>query len=535
MKNKFFNTGKLVRFILRRERVSSTIWILAMALFSIGLAPMLANIFDDASRNALIETINNPAMIGMLGPIYGIDNYTAGAMYFNMMIQWIMITAVVMNIVLVVRHTRTDEENGRIDIFCALPTGKLSNLTAVMITTLIVNVVMAIITAIGIAATKVESMDFEGALLYSLCICMVGLVFAALTAVFAELCHTSRGAVGLSMIALGFLYLLRGAGDIKNETLSLISPLGLAQRTEAFVENNWTPIFILGIECVVITLIAFALHTHRDIRQGYLPERKGRATAPFYLHSPFGLAFRLVRMPFFAWLAGLFTIGAAYGSILGTIDKFVQSNEFYAMMIGANPDYSTAQMFVSMVNAIMSLFAVAPVLMMILKLRSEEKERYFENVLSRSVSRYSYMTSFIRMAILTSILAPCVTALGIYSSALAVLPDPDTLPLDYLLKANLVYVPALLFMLGVAVLLIGFIPRMTAAVWAYYAFAFFVTFLGRLPDTIPEWVSKLSPFGYIPNLPIDEINLSTLMILSGISFAMITIGLIGYRRRDILV
>lgn len=72
-------------------------------------------------------------------------------------------------------------------------------------------------------------------------------------------------------MALGFLYLLRGAGDIGNETLSYISPLGLAQRTQAFVENNWFPIPILLTEAAAVTAGAFALNGHRDVRQGYFP------------------------------------------------------------------------------------------------------------------------------------------------------------------------------------------------------------------------------------------------------------------------
>lgn len=534
MKNSFNNTGKLVRFILRRERLSSTLWIVLLSLFSILLAPMLESIFDRNARIALIETINNPAMIAMLGPIYGMEDYTAGAMYFNMMIQWLMITVVVMNIMLVVRHTRSDEEYGRIDMIRSLPTGRLSNLSAVMLTAVIINLVLAIITGVGIAIMNIESMGWNGSMLYSMTLSMVGLVFAALTAIFAQLCSTSRGAIGLSIVSLGFFYLLRGAGDVGNEALAYISPLGLAQRTKAYVENDWLPIFILLAEAIVLTVIAFVLNSHRDIRQGYLPEKKGREHARAYLCSPFGLAFRLVRMPFFGWILGMYIIGASYGSILGTIDNFVETSEFYSMMIGANPDFSTAQMFVSMVNSIMALCAVIPVVMMVLKLHKEEKEGYYVNVLSLAVSRQAYMASYVLIALIASILVQCAAALGIYTSAVAVLPDPGTLTLGYLLKANLVYVPALWCMLGLTILLIGLLPRMTAIIWGYFGFSFFVTFLRRLPDFIPEWLANLTPFTYIPNLPIDEIDYSKLVALTGIGVAMAIIGFAAYRRRDIM-
>lgn len=533
MKNNFNNTVRLVRFIIRRERVTSTLWIVILSLFSIVLAPMLVNMFDAQAREALIETINNPAMIGMLGPIYGIEDYTPGAMYFNMMVQWVMIAAAVMNILLIVRHTRNDEERGRADMVRSLPVGRLSNLAAVILTAAIMNLFVVLITGFGIAAMGVNSMNLGGSLLYSASIGTVGLFFAALTAVFSQLCTTSRGVTGLSLLSLGFLYLLRGAGDVGREILSLISPLGLAQRTQAYVENHWLPIFILLAEVIIIALIAFVLNSYRDIRQGFIPEKPGRESARLYLRSPYGLAFRLLLIPFFGWVFAMYVIGAAYGSILGRIDTFAQSSEFYSMMIGVRPEFSTAQMFVSMVTSIMALCAVVPVLMIVIKLRSEEKDGYFQNVLSRSVSRQTYMASYVAIAILASVLVQCATALGIYSASIMVLPDSSMLTLGYLLKANLVFLPALWIMLGFAVMLIGLFERMIAIVWGYFGFSFFVTFIGRLPGLFPDWLTKITPFGYIPNLPVDEINYGTLIIMSVIATVMIFIGVIAYRRRDI--
>lgn len=534
MKNSFKNTVNLVRFILLRERVSSVLWIVLLSAFSVALAPMLANMFDAPAREALILTVNNPAMISILGPIYGIENYTAGAMYFNMMVQWVLIAAAVMNIMFVVRHTRNDEEHGRVDMLRALPTGRLSNLSAALISALFVDLLLALVTGFGIAAAGVESMGLNGSLLYAAAVSAVGLVFAALAAVFSQLCGSSRGATGLSVIALGLLYLLRGAGDIGNETLSLLSPLGLAQRVQAYVQDNWLPVIVLLAEAALLAVLAFALNSRRDIRQGLIPEKKGRVNAGGGLLSPLGLAFRLLRVPFFGWIFGMYVIGAAYGSILGTIDTFVQSSEFYSMVIGARPEFSTAQMFVSMVTSLMALCAVVPVLIMALKLRSEEKEGYYQNVLSCSVSRQKYMTSFVVIALMTSFLVQCAAALGIYSAAIAVLPEPGALELGYLLKANLVFLPALWVMLGLAVLLMGHLPRASAAVWAYFGFSFFVSFLGRLPGILPDWVTKLTPFGYIPSLPVDEVNLSTLLLMSGLAALLIFCGGYAYRRRDII-
>lgn len=534
MKNNFTGTGKLVGFILRRERWTSTLWILFLSAFSVVLAPMLAQMFDAPAREALILTIDNPAMIAILGPIYGREQYTEGAMYFNMMIQWVMIAAAIMNILLVVRHTRTEEERGRIDMLRALPTGMFSGLGAVIITAAAVNLLVMVLTGAGIALCGVAHMGWNGSMLYGAAIGAVGFVFAAITAMCAQIFTTSRGTTGISIVLLGFFYLLRGAGDIGNEVLSYISPLGLAQRTQAYVENYWTPILLLLAEAAILFAAAFVLSSRRDIRQGFLPERRGAEHAGKALCSPFGLAFRLLRMPFWGWVIGMFVIGASYGSILGTIDTFVQSSEVYSLIIGARPEFSAAQMFVSMVTALMALCAAASVLMMIGRLRGEEKDGYSLQVLSRAVSRQTYMAGYVLAALLMSIFVQGASALGIYASAAAVLPDKGALPLGYLMKANLVYLPALWVMLGCMVLMIGAFPKLTVVVWIYFAFSFIVTFLGRLPDVVPEWVCRLTPYGYIPNLPADEIEIVPLVVLTCIAGILILAGGIAYRKRDMM-
>lgn len=533
MKGNFDNTGKLVRLILRRERIVSSLWIVILVLFSVGLAPALGNMFDAEARVAMIEMINNPAMIAMVGPAYGIDNYTAGAMYSNMMLLWMIIAVAIMNIFLIIRHTRGDEEKGRAEVVRSLPTGRLANLHAAMIASVIINAVLALFTGLGIAVMGIESMDFVGSMLYGVALGVSGLFFAAVAALFSQLSSSSRGATGLSFAALFAIYMMRAAGDMNSEALSLASPMGLIQRTQIYVENNWMPVFVLLLEIIVIAAIAYALNKIRDMDQGFIHARPGHKEASSFLRSPFGLAFRLSRNMLIAWLVSIFVLGASYGSILGDIDDFVASSEFYSMIIGSNPDFTTAQMFVSMVTSIAALFSVAAVLMTVLKFRGEEKDGRAEHILSRVVSRAKFLSGYAILAFASSVLVQCVTAIGIYVSAASVLSDPGDLTLGYLLKANLAYLPALWVMIGITVLLIGILPKATALIWGYFGFTFFAAFLGRFPN-IPDWLNKLTPFGYIPQLPVESINYGTLAVLTVIAVILTAAGFVFYRKRDMM-
>jgi len=235
-----------------------------------------------------------------------------------------------------------------------------------------------------------------------------------------------------------------------------------------------------------------------------------------------------------AWIIGIFILGASYASILGDIDNFVNNSDFYSRVVGSNPNYTTAQMFVSMVTSMISLFALVPVLMSVLKLRGEEKEGRSEHVLSRVVSRVKYLSCYTILGFITSILVQCATAVGIYSVSAAALPDPGDLTLGYLLKANFVYLPAIWVMIGMTILLIGLLPKATLVIWGYFGFTFFATFIGRIPDILPGWFSKITPFGYVPQLPVDEINYTALAVLTVIAVGLTAAGFVFYRRRDMV-
>lgn len=89
--------------------------------------------------------MSNPAMIAMLGPAYGLDNYTNGAMFSQMMLLFTIIAVAIMNIFLVTKYTRKEEEEGRSEVIRSLPVGRLSNLSAVMLAGLLINTVIALV------------------------------------------------------------------------------------------------------------------------------------------------------------------------------------------------------------------------------------------------------------------------------------------------------------------------------------------------------------------------------------------------------
>jgi ABC-2 type transport system permease protein len=322
-------------------------------------------------------------------------------MYANMMLIWIIITVGIMNIFLIARHTRADEEKGRAELIRSLPVGRLSVLNAAMITAVIVNALLGLLIGLGLAAIGVESMDLSGSMLYGALICASGLAFAAITALFCQLSSGKGGAMGLSFFALGAFYMMRAAGDMNSEVLACISPIGLAARSQAYVNNYWNPCFILLLEAAVIAAIAFKLNAARDLEQGYIPARPGRGEASAALRSSFGLAFRLLRNTIIVWAILMFVLGASYASIIGDIDAFIGDSPQYLELLGMPPalaallsdSYKTEMIqkyYLAFVTAMMTLVSTIPLLIIALKPMSEEQDHRAEHSLARTVPRAKY-------------------------------------------------------------------------------------------------------------------------------------------------
>src|SRR5690606_37387945 len=122
-----------------------------------------------------------------------------------------------------------------------------------------------------------------------------------------------------------------------------------------------------------------------------------------------------------------------------------------------------------------------------------------------------------------------VSALGLWSAATAVM--EEGLEFGIVFSAALVFYPAMLVMIGIAMFLNGFLPRLTQLVWVYFIYTFFVLYLGNLMQ-FPDWVGKLTPFGCIPQVPIEDPTFMPLFILSVIALGLMTISFVGFRNRD---
>lgn len=527
MNNNFAQLGRYFRFVVRRERISSLIWGVCIA----GSAAMFAALYPGLlpGQPEIVQMgvmMSNPAMVAMMGNVYGADQLSQASLMAQECLIWYLITIAVMNIFLINRHTRVDEEQGRLEIIRALPVGKLTGSTAVIVFALGVNILIGVATAGLLLLVNIGGTTVAGAFAYGFAISAVGFVFAGLTLLAAQLFSAANAVSGFSLGLMVLFYIMRALGDVSGSVLSVISPLGLGLKVEAFYRDAVTPILILFAEGVLITVSALLIGMVRDHGTGVIPARKGRAHASRFLRSPLGFAGRVSQGTALGWGAALFLLGASYGSVCGNIDGFVAGNELMKKVIGADGASAIIDNYVAMIFVVMSMVASVPVVLITLRMHGEEQRGRLEQIFARSVPREQLLGSFLLISLVTSVLAEFLLAIGLFLTA------GGALPLDMLLKAGISYLPAIWVMGGLAVLLVGWLPKLTVLVWAVFGYTFFVMYFGRVVD-VPKWIMSLTPFGNVPQLPVQEFTVVPLVVLTLIALVLAVIGVQGFKARDI--
>ena len=410
----------------------------------------------------------------------------------------------------------------------ALPVGRLTSSVAALIGAVILNLGISMLMAGVILVVDIPGTSVAGAFAYSLANGAVGFVFAAFTLLFAQLFSTSRGTLGWSFGAAGIFYMLRASGDMSGNVLSYIAPMGLGQQVLAFYENRFWTLAVVLCEALVISAVSLVVCAKRDLGEGVIPARPGRKTASRFLRSPLGLSWRLTRSMAFGWWIAAFSIGAVYGSVAGKLEEFISQNDMIKqMMEAAGGGNSLLDQFIAMIFSVMAIIGAIPIITLCLRIHGEEKRGRLEQVFSKSVSRLKFLLCFIGIALFSGLVFMLLTVTGFYASA-----GGESPPFGDLLGAALSYLPAMWALMGLAVLLIGLLPKLTALVWAMFAYIFLMIWFGRILD-LPEWCLRISPYGNIAQMPVQEFELAPLIVLTLVAVALTATGIVGFRRRDI--
>jgi ABC-2 type transport system permease protein len=366
-----------------------------------------------------------------------------------------------------------------------------------------------------------------GALALGLGIAGVGMVFATMAAIAAQLTESARLARGLTSAVLGAAFVLRAAGDAGSSdgssVLTWLSPLGWLENERPYAGERWWVLLLFAAAVLVQGVLAYTLAGRRDIGMSFLPTRPGPATGR--LGSAGALAWRLQRGGVLGWSVGFFLAGVVYGGMTDGATDLVGDNdkarEIFQRMGGQSGLTDT---FLAAMVGIMGLVAALYIVASVLRLNGEETSGRAEPVLANAVGRLRWAGGHLVIAFGGAALIMILSGLGF-----AVGYGKEIGPI---LGACLVQLPAIWVIGGLAVLLYGVLPQGAAAAWGVAGAALLIGWVGPALD-LPQAVLDISPFGHLPKLPGGEMDWPPVLLLTALAAVLVAAGLTGLRRRDL--
>ena len=514
----------LLRLALRRDRVMIPAWVIGLGGAVLLTASSYAELYaDESSRREVVQTLGTtPATLALYGRIYadsvgGLVAWRLGGIALAL--------AGLMSILIVVRHTRAEEETGRAELVGAGVVGRHAPLAAALLAAAIASVALGLIVVLGVLAA---GLAFSGALALGLAFAAVGLVFAAVAAVTAQVVESARAANGLAIGVLGAAFALRAIGDAGPHALAWFSPLGWAQGMRAFADERWWLLVPLLALAALLVATAVQLAARRDLGAGILPPKPGPARGA--LHSPLALAWRLQRGALAGWVAGFAILGAAFGSIAQDIgDVIGDSADVRDALTRLGGAESLVDAYLAATFGVMALIAAAFAVGSVLRLRGEESDGRAEPLLATAVSRTRWALGHTLVALGGT--AVLMLVAGLFAGAAHAAQTGDAGQLPRLLGAALAQVPAAWVLAGFALAIFGLLPRATLAAWAALALCLALAELGPVVE-LSQSVIDLSPFAHSPQLPGGSFTAAPAW-LAAIAAALAAAGLAALRRRDI--
>lgn len=516
-------TGTLVRFALRRDRIRLTAWISALTLMMVYAPNAIKLAYPDvAQRQARVDLLKTPAGIMLGGPMFGVNETDLGVMMANELTLTLMVAASILSVLTVIRHTRAEEESGAAELVLSSIVGRHARTAAALILIVLVNAVLSVTMTIAMAASGFAVVDTAA---MCLGITAVATVFGAVAALSAQLWRQARTASGAALATLAAAVLVRGAGDVidnSGSALSWFSPIAWAQQMRPFVALRWWPLALLAALAVALVAATVALESRRQYDDGVLAS-SGEHSRARPVGGVFGLQLVIHRGLTVGWAIGLLIAGAAFGSMTKSLLDAARGNELLARVLsaqGADGVYTTMTQFLAAATT-------AYVVTVVVRLRRDEESGIGEAVLAGSVSRWAWLLSAVGAALTGAAVLLACAGLGNGIGAGLTLGEPATIP--RLTLAALAFLPAMAVIAAIAAL--GVALRHPGIGWLAVTFVVVALYLGALLR-LPRWLIEASPVGRT-TAP-SSVSIVALGVMVAVAVAVTLIAGAIYRRRDVV-
>jgi ABC-2 type transport system permease protein len=518
-------TRIFIRTFLRRDRWMMFGWVLAGTLLyysqtTVGDIYTTQAEFDRAA--ASME--QNAAFIAMAGPARALNTVGGQVAWQAMAIG--AIVAGLMSMFIIGRHTRAEEESGRDELVRAAAVGRHAPIVAAAVVAAIANVVMGSLVTLSLLT---YGLDAESCLAIGVALTLTGFTFTGVALVAAQLTDGVRAMYGLTGAFIAVSYAVRAVGDLGENGLSWLSPIGWGQAMHPFSGERWWPAILLVIATVVLVGAAFALFARRDVGAGLWPSRPGPQRAGRGLLGQLGLAWHLQRGSMIGWAIGILLFGVSFGSIGNDVEELMGSSELTEQML--QPGSTITDSFYAFAVVMIAVIASGFTISSALRPLGEEDAGRVETLLATAQTRRDWLLGHVVMTVLGSVTALLVGALGLGLGFAMVTGDTDAIVRYIAPMAS--YVAPVLLLGAVARLLHGVAPRLAFLAWVGLAFCFVVMFFGELLR-FPSAVVDVSPFSHLALAPAEDVRWMPVVVVAVVALVLSVAGQVAFRRRDVI-
>ncbi|MFH9041861.1 ABC transporter permease [Streptomyces sp. NPDC017966] len=521
---------ELSKLATRRDRIILPLWAYALIGSAVSTASSIKGLFpDEASRRDFVEGIQ--AASGAVA-LYGrVSDTSLGAITTWRSLVLGAVLASVMSVLLVVRHTRAEEQTGRQELVAAGVVDRRAPLVAALRLVIAANLAVGVI--IG-ALLPAVGLPAAGSFALGLSMVACGIVFAGIAAVCAQLFEASRTANAASLALLGGFYLVRAAGDMSEGARWLLwaSPIGWAEEVRPYAGDRWWALAVPVAAAVALIALSLRMLARRDFGSGVLPARPGPAYAGSDTRGTLGLAWRLHRGSLLGWAIGVLAAALVFGSFVRDVDVLTDSDRVQDIMAQLGGSQNMADAYVSSIVGVFGILAAVYALTVIVRARAEEAGGRIELIFSGTPSRARWVLSHLAFAVAGAVVILAVAAFGMGLSQGLGAHDVGTALAD-LFGAVSAQLPAVLLITALAVLLFAVVPRWTAAGWGVLGLFGFLTLVGPQLK-VSQYVLDVSPFTHVPKLPGNAVSATPLVVMGALALVGVAATLVAFRRRDLL-
>lgn len=527
-------TGTLTRLALRRDRILLPAWVLVLAALPVSTASGTAALYPtQAGRQGYIDDLGKSALLILFyGPK---PSPSLGALIFWRMATGMLIMAIV-GVLVVVRHTRVEEEAGRRELVRAGAVGRYADLAAALLVVTLGGLAVALFIALGMIGQRTPA---AGSFAMGLAWAAAAIAGGAIGAVTAQLTRSAPAARGMALAVVAASFLLRAVGDVAIEQghgpswLAWTPPLGWVWSVRAYDANRWWLFGVLAVLVLALAWLAAVLADRRDLGSGLVASRPGPASAAPSLATPLALAWRLHRATLLAWTLGLAAFGTLIGSVANTAaDLFTGNQQLTDFLQRLGGTGGIVDAYLASGMAICGIVATGYAVAAALRMRTEEAGQRLEVVLAAAVPRPRWTASHLVFALLGPAVLLAAAGLGaglVYGLAVG---DVGGQMLR-LVAAALVQLPAVWVVAGLTAAAYGVVPRLAAAIgWVALAVCLLLGEVGALLR-LGDAVLDLSPFTHLPHLPGGSVSVAPLAALVIIAGGLVAVGVATFRRRDV--